>query len=243
MVRWNMHRYDNCGVKKWLNASCVCDVVEERKLRNSSNQPGIRARSLQKELLFPSPLLSKSPSLPQTHRQKSFNFSGEPEVKRKMEQIIFPQCISELRIGTGFILSTWALCATKHQLWPENCTGLGSITAQRFQSRTRETSQRSHYTVFGRIVVCVTVSRMECSKVFTLANENVREGEVTGPSSGEHATLEDLDSEEENQRQSTKCLSCQSRRSPSWNGFLGLSLNDRIILFLVILLDKTVSVE
>ena len=31
----------------------------------------------------------------------------------------------------------------------------------------------------------------------------------------------------------------QSRRS---NGFLGLSLNDGIILFLVILLDKTVSV-
>ena len=27
------------------------------------------------------------------------------------------------------------------------------------------------------------------------------------------------------------------------NGFLGLSLNDRAILFLVILLDKTVSVE
>ena len=62
--------------------------------------------------------------------------------------------------------------------------------------------------------------------------------------------------EEQNQRNSVADLEgrkegrdesgTRRRRSLSQgcrpNGFLGLSLNDRIILFLVILLDKTVSV-
>ena len=40
---------------------------------------------------------------------------------------------------------------------------------------------------------------------------------------------------------SSSLLCNSAREGPRLNGFLGLSLNDRTIIFLVILLDRTVS--